>query len=605
LTHHSSLNNQQSTIVDPIMREVLRGFLSAHDVRTTLIFTGRYRWAGFEALPLQNRLDVQLPGLTMRQAVLLMNALPRLKAAPLSDQLQAYARVGGHPKTLELLDGWLAAGSRSLRALLDDPALGGRLAEEWEAYFLNDLLARLSPAERDALTTLAILEEPFWWEMARDLLAVPPRPLGEGWGEGEIQSLLSHLLDLSLIQFHAAGTTAPWYTLHPVVREYLLHPLTADGTRRDLHLRAAAFYGAPFVEVARQVAAESGETLTDAQIEQLARHNQGIVGTWVRQTEDMDRVHWSMDRALQWQHHLFQAGQVGAANDIANAVIEVLTRWGQRDLAKSLLRRDIDSLESAFTRAVAQGNLATLLKNEGRLVEALQVYEDVYQTFATLDAKLNMAATLSQISIVYQHMGDTNRAIEKQQASLQIGREIENEEGQAVNLHQLSTLYREKKDYGEALAHSQQAEELARKIKHEAGLAKTLHEQGLIFNCLNRQQDAFERFNGSLKINRRIGDESGMADNLGELGKLYQDAGLMHEAISAFNEALEICQRQGNPKMAAVLTFLGSIHEKQGEYAAALEKYQQALAIDEQFGSPRDVEIDHKDIARVRGKMGR
>lgn len=221
VTHQSAVNNQPSAIVDPTMRDVLRGFLSASDVRTTLIFTGRYRWAGFEALPPQNRLDVHLPGLSKRQAILLMNALPRLTAAPIADKLAAYERVGGHPKTLELLDGWLAAADgRTLRTLLDDPTLGERLADEWAAYFLNDVLARLSPAEREALSTLAILEEPFWWQMARDLLAAPPRPLGEGGraapgegarsaGEGEIQSLLAHLLDLSLIQLVDPGTQAP------------------------------------------------------------------------------------------------------------------------------------------------------------------------------------------------------------------------------------------------------------------------------------------------------------------------------------------------------------------------------------------------------------
>ena len=52
---------------------------------------------------------------------------------------------------------------------------------------------------------------------------------------------------------------------------------------------------------------------------------------------------------------------------IVNAVIDVLARWGQRDLAKALLRRSIDTLEGP-NRAVAQSNLATLLKDEGRLV---------------------------------------------------------------------------------------------------------------------------------------------------------------------------------------------------------------------------------------------
>ncbi len=589
-------------VVDSTMRDVMRGLLSAHDVRTTLIFTGRYRWAGLEALPPQNRLDVHLPGLTMRQTILLMNALPRLKAAPLSDQLQAYARVGGHPKTLELLDGWLGTG-RSLHTLLDDPALSKMLVDEWESYFLDDLLARLRPAQCDALTTLAILEEPFWWQMARDLLNTHLHESQSGdWTDGKTQATLSLFLDLSLTQLQGTDRDGnAWHSLHPVVRDYLLHQLTADA-RRDLHLRAAAFYGAPFIEEARRFLAKQGQTATDEEIEEMARSSQGVVGVWTHQTDDMDRAHWSMARALQWQHHLFQAEQVDAAAKIANAVWLVLARWGQRDLAKALLRRDIDTLEG-FNRAVAQSNLATMLADEGRLTEALQVYEKVDQTFAALNAKSQMSTALSLQSSILWKMGDLDRAIDKQQAALQIDRERGDEEGQAISLHQLSIFYMLKQDYDAALAHSQQGEALARKLGNNQFLAAMLHEQGLIFNRLNRKQDAFERFSERLKIARRIGDESGAADSLGELGKLYGGTGMLREAIAAFNEALEIYQRQGNPKMGITLALLGQVHEQQGEYAAALEKYQQALGIFQQVGMAPYVAEAQQSIAQVRGKM--
>ena len=54
----------------------------------------------------------------------------------------------------------------------------------------------------------------------------------------------------------------------------------------------------------------------------------------------------------------------------------------------------------------------------------------------------------------------------------------------------------------------------------------------------------------------------------------------MREAIEAFNECVEIYQRLGNPaKLGIGLEFLGIVHERQGQLAAALEKYQQALEL--------------------------
>ena len=76
-------------------------------------------------------------------------------------------------------------------------------------------------------------------------------------------------------------------------------------------------------------------------------------------------------------------------------------------------------------------------------------------------------------------------------------------------------------------------------------------------------------------------------DTLGELGKLLRDAGQMNEAINAFNEALAIYRKIGDPvKSAIAIEFLGSVHERQGQYAAALAKYQEALAL-QQYGSTK------------------
>ncbi|MGH2594076.1 MAG: hypothetical protein ACRDGG_11245, partial [Anaerolineae bacterium] len=66
-----------------------------------------------------------------------------------------------------------------------------------------------------------------------------------------------------------------------------------------------------------------------------------------------------------------------------------------------------------------------------------------------------------------------------------------------------------------------------------------------------------------------------------------------------------IHQRHGDPKIGIDLEMLGAIHERQGEYAAALEKYQQAKNIFRQAGMTPDKDRMDRHIARVRGKMGK
>ncbi|MBM3123128.1 MAG: tetratricopeptide repeat protein, partial [Chloroflexi bacterium] len=536
-------------VADATLAGFFEGLLDAQ-WRGMCLFTGRYRWAGLdERLGRGSAVEVQLPGLTLSQAVMLMDNLPRLRRQPLATKTALYRKVGGHPKSIELLEGWLASGQ--VTDLLADGRLDGMLADQWAGYFLDALLARLTAAERDALTRLCIFDT----ALDDELLAY-----------AEIQpAWVSRWLDLSLLQREGGGAPAipphmqgVWdllpdsekrkfappalYTVHPVVREYLLR--NTQYAIRDLHEWAAEFYGRPFVEMARRYAAQSGRSWTEEEIQQLARYH--IVEANTARTDHMAQARAAMGRALAWRDHLFAAGAHDPADDIVNAVYAILARWGQRDRAKALLAESIATLEGG-NKAVAQGNLATLLKNEGKLAEALATYEAVYQAFQEAGARSQMAAALAQISYVYQDQGEYDKAIEKSDVALTIRREIGDEEGQAISLHQLSILYMLKEDYGAALARSQEAEALFRKLGREVGVASNLHEQGLIYNrqasaaeaaraasgdaeAAAHRQAAFDRFTESLAIERRIGNEAGAADELGELGKLLMDAGRMREA---------------------------------------------------------------------------
>jgi len=576
-----SLLTEGGQVEDPDLRSFFRALLGVQ-WRSTLLFTARFPCDLFTDRPAGTWVDVGLPGLTRRQSLMLMNNLPRLRKQPLRDKLRAYDKVGGHPKTIELLEGYLA--DHSLKEVLENEEIQDQLTAEWERYFMGALLERLSAEEEEKLAALSIFRGAFGMDMVAHV--------------GGDNALIEKLRDLELTQREEdAPDGGARYSIHPVVQEYLLGRLT-EAQREAHQLRAAEYYQECILEPYRD---QIQPTPTPEQEPEAARD---VLRQLARQTQDMDLARWAVDMGLFWREHLFAARRYEEAGAIVTAVCLVLHRWGQRDLAKALLRDSIATREGA-NKAAAQGNLATLLQDEGRLDEALAVHEGAYRTFEELGNKANMAVALGQTSNVHLLKGDYDRAIETQQASLEIECEIGNEEGQAISLHQLSMLYDIKENYDRALETSEKAETLARKLGNDHLLGAMLHEQGLILNRMDQPEEAFARFQESLEISRRIGNEAGAADGLSEIGKLLMKAGQMEAAIVAFTEALHIDQRLGNPiKIAADLTFLGNVHEEQGQYRAALEKYKQALALDLQYGSPQDVEIDKRDIARARGKLG-
>jgi tetratricopeptide (TPR) repeat protein len=583
-------------VANPDLAGLLAGLLGAQ-WRGLCLFTGRFRWRELdEHLGRGTADEIHLPALTASQAIMLMDNLPRLRREPLKTKIALYNKVGGHPKSIELLEGWLASGQ--VTDLLADPSLDDLLAQEWENYFLRALLAQLSPTEREALTRLSI----FRTRLGDEAFSYA----------GADAAAVRRWLDLSLLQRERIEG-GELYSVHPVVREYLLGRRTED-ERRKLHLWVAAFHGRPFVEIARRAVVQSGQSWTDEEIEALARHSDGVVRQMVARTDDLAQARGAMDRALEWQHHLFEAGDYEAADDIVNAVHDILARWGERDRAKALLRGSIDTREGG-NKAVAQGNLANLLMEEGKLDEALAIHEELYRTFEALGAKQQMAVALNQQSIIYYMIGRYDDAVTTGERGLELTRKLGDEEGQAISLHQLSIFYMDKGDYATALVRSGEAEKLNRRLHREAGIAANLHQQGQILTNLvhaaqtDEERDthrcaAVERFQQSLAITRRIGDQAGAADTLTELGGLLMDASQYREAIAAITEGLEIRQGLGlAAKVGISLGFLGIVHERQGQYAAALEKYQQALQLFRQYGSPQDVAIAENRIAGVQAKL--
>jgi tetratricopeptide (TPR) repeat protein len=588
--------------------------------RSLCLFTGRFRWPALDAgLGRGTALELHLPELSASQAIMLMDNLPRLRNQELATKIAMLRKVGGHPHSIELLEGWLASGRVS--DLLHDASLDNLLREQWEGYFLQALLARLTPAQREALARLSIFrtaldKEEFAYAGVDDAavrawldLSLVQREQGAAAVDlaPEMQALLELLPEAERRQFE----TQVRYTIHPVVRDSLLAQQSAED-RQALHRWAAAYYGRPFVEMARRMV-RPGAQVTEEQLAAFARSHRGVVGRMVARTDDLAQARAAMARALAWQHHLFAAADYEPAGEIVTAVYDILDRWGQRDRAKALLRGSIATL-AGFSLAVAQGNLANLLMDEGKLDEALATYDAVYATFAALNARQQMATALAQKGSVLQDMGNYQAAIDKYSEAHEIFRVEGREDYQAAFLHQLSMLYRLTEDYPTALA---------RKVGNEALVATTLHEQGLIYNKMARaaaagqaeaaadatpaahRAQAFDRFQQSLAIGRRIGDKAGAADSLGELGKLLRDAGQMREAIAAFTECAEIYRRTNNPvKQGIILEFLGSVHELQGQYADALEKYEQALALLERAGAVREAENNRRHIARVRAKLG-
>ncbi len=585
-----------SRLSDETMRGILKGLTMTYS-NSTFLFTAERRWEELNTLPEENVLELHLEALTQRQALQLTNTLPCLRRTELEHKPTL---LGGHPHTLLLLDRWLSSVSNvSLAIKPDSPLFMQPDDDKRQNYLIDQLLAHLPSREREALIAMSILKKAFYTDTLNKIAAT---------GSKRATALLRKWGNLSLIQIHSIkdqtrpnGEDKSYYTFHPTVRQRLLRHLNARRFR-TLHARAAAYYGAPFLEEARRrVVGRRSGTWSDEQIEWLARSGEGILGMWIRQTGNLQQAHRAMERALAWQYHLGRAGQTQEASEIVEAVIPVLDRWGRRDEATALLHHNVTMLTGEM-RAKALMNLAARMLHEKRFEAALSVYDNAYKAFATLNNKSYVAMTLYRIGEVYQGMQAYAQAIEKSEAALHIQRHIDDKIGQANTLCQLANLYLIQEDHNRALTLSQTAENLARKLNNDQALARALHLQGLIFTNTQRSIEAIDRFMKSIEVASRLGNENRTADSMLELGKLLLSLGQLDQATSALKEALKIHKRLRNPKMGIALEMLGNVNEKQGKLETALEQYQQARRI-YQGNLPTYLPAIRQHIQQLRRKL--
>jgi hypothetical protein len=137
-----------------IADENLKTFFSSifhNNWRSSFMFTSRFKFDLLDKIPAGNILDLHLGGLTPRQAIMFMNNLDRLSKEPLEDKLKAFETVGGHPKTIELLDSYTA--ERPLKDVLEDPEVKTKFDEELDHYFMGELYSSLNDEERSTIRT--------------------------------------------------------------------------------------------------------------------------------------------------------------------------------------------------------------------------------------------------------------------------------------------------------------------------------------------------------------------------------------------------------------------------------------------------------------------
>ncbi|MEH1989824.1 tetratricopeptide repeat protein, partial [Nostoc sp.] len=155
---------------------------------------------------------------------------------------------------------------------------------------------------------------------------------------------------------------------------------------------------------------------------------------------------------------------------------------------------------------------------------------------------------LTSLGDAYNYLGQYQQAIEFQQQSLEIAREIGAHDRfeEAISLGNLGLIYNSIGQYQQAVEFHQKSLEIARKTGTLDLEAHSLGHLGLAYRSLGQYQQAIEFYQQQLKITKEIGDRNREGRSLGDLGNAYQFIGQYQQAIEFYQQQLKITKEIGD-----------------------------------------------------------
>ena len=198
---------------------------------------------------------------------------------------------------------------------------------------------------------------------------------------------------------------------------------------------------------------------------------------------------------------------------------------------------------------------------------------------------------LANLGRLYQDLGYYRKAIEFHEKRLEISKSIGYRIGEGNALGNLGRAYYSLGDYRKAIDFHEKRREICRSKEggYRKGEGHALGDLGCVYYSLGDYQKAIEFQEQSLAIAKEIGNRLGEGHALGDLGRVYYSLGDYQKAIEFQEQSLAIAKEIGNRlDEGHALGDLGCVYYSLGDYQKAIEFQEQSLSIAKEIGNRLD-----------------
>jgi len=300
-------------------------------------------------------------------------------------------------------------------------------------------------------------------------------------------------------------------------------------------------------DYAREKLEQAGETATTAArhcehyFEMTKAANQGLKGPhqahWIRRIEtELDNVRGATALALAGGIDAFISVKIAVAMQ-GFWILRGYSSEGRNVVRAALALPTVQASDMAQAWALYVG--AALAQSQSDHAEARGMLQTCLELRRRMGNAIDIAATLSTLSVAQLAMGDATLAREGEQEALAIFRQSGDPVGEAIVLLHLGQIAQYVGDETEAVARLEESLGIARQIKHretEGECELLLGELAFEANDLDRARDRLKR---SLAVCEDAADKRGEANALWWLAKVDLEDRALDSANKRLVEALQ------------------------------------------------------------------
>lgn len=306
----------------------------------------------------------------------------------------------------------------------------------------------------------------------------------------------------------------------------------------------------------------------------------------------------------------------GIAYDRLNRTQEALSNYQQSLAIKKALNPPDLRGEAASLEQIAD-----LQDREGKPGDALATYNQALALRRQIGDQAGVGASLIDIGSFYHDHTEPAKALENYTEALNIERQLNDEDRQALCLHNIGAIKVDQGAYQDGLTYLEQAYALRQKLNVPGDLADSLHDLAEANMRLGQFDTALTDYLKAINLYRSINNQRGVAIESNGMAKIFAAQGRYGAALSSMKDAMNIVQQskeltsltvetvggwgdllaqvgrsrdgQGSLEQAQHLAqqinndwalslatnWMGDAAYYLGDYAAAHQQYDQALAI--------------------------